>query len=212
MIQKLKKVAELLWSDPTQGDGETGLAASPRAVGLLFGPDVVQRFCKRNKIDVVIRAHQVVKYGYEYFANGHLITVFSATNYVGRHGNAGAMLEIVEINSELHVTPKYILPREQRRPSPAPPSSPFDNVRGRPGGTPAAGMGMGSPDTLDVGRGGIGGIQKEEMKLRADGAQRMGAGARGRGREERDARWRSIDDQKRPPSPMRISRAEDDDR
>eukprot|EP00468_Gymnochlora_sp_CCMP2014_P002730 CAMPEP_0167746028 /NCGR_PEP_ID=MMETSP0110_2-20121227/3479_1 /TAXON_ID=629695 /ORGANISM="Gymnochlora sp., Strain CCMP2014" /LENGTH=664 /DNA_ID=CAMNT_0007630735 /DNA_START=388 /DNA_END=2384 /DNA_ORIENTATION=- len=99
-------VTDLLWSDPTQGDGETGTAPnSDRGVGSLFGPDIVLKFCKRNEIDLIIRAHQVVMDGYEYFAKGHLITVFSATNYCGRLKNNGAMLEI---NQELLVTPKFI--------------------------------------------------------------------------------------------------------
>ncbi|GAB5370018.1 hypothetical protein AAMO2058_001456300 [Amorphochlora amoebiformis] len=101
-----QKVTDLLWSDPTQGDGEKGVSPNEdRGVASLFGPDVVMRFCARNNIDLVVRAHQVVMDGYEYFANGHLITVFSATNYCGRLKNNGAMLEI---NQELLVTPKFI--------------------------------------------------------------------------------------------------------
>jgi len=101
-----RAVADLLWSDPTQGDGEKGVKENEaRGVSTVFGPDVVMRFCKRNKIDLIVRAHQVVSDGYEYFANGHLLTIFSATNYCGRRGNNGAMLEI---DSDLHVTIKYI--------------------------------------------------------------------------------------------------------
>jgi protein phosphatase len=48
--------------------------------------------------------------GYEYFASGHLITVFSATNYCGRDKNCGALLELVDINDILLVTPKQIEP------------------------------------------------------------------------------------------------------
>jgi hypothetical protein len=32
---------------------------STRSVSVVFGPDVVRRFCKRTGIDLIIRAHQV---------------------------------------------------------------------------------------------------------------------------------------------------------
>ena len=51
-----------------------------------------------------------MKDGYEYFANGHLITVFSATNYCGRDMNFGALLDIVDVGDTLLVTPKQIEP------------------------------------------------------------------------------------------------------
>jgi len=72
---------------------------------------VVRKFCKDNDLDLVVRAHQCVKEGFEYFADGHLITVFSATNYCGRDQNCGALLEMVEVNdNEIVVTPKSIQP------------------------------------------------------------------------------------------------------
>ena len=37
-----------------------------------------------------VRAHQCVTRGYEYFADGHLITVFSATSYCGKCATARA--------------------------------------------------------------------------------------------------------------------------
>ena len=41
---------------------------------------------------MIIRAHECVMDGLERFAGGKLITVFSATDYCGRHKNAGAVL------------------------------------------------------------------------------------------------------------------------
>lgn len=41
--------------------------------------------------------------GYQFFAGGHLVTVFSATNYAGICNNDGALLEI---SASLFVTPK----------------------------------------------------------------------------------------------------------
>lgn len=47
-------------------------------------PDRVTDFCKRNDLDIIIRAHECVMDGFERFAQGQLITVFSATNYCGK--------------------------------------------------------------------------------------------------------------------------------
>ena len=46
-------------------------------------PDRVTEFCKRNKLQLIIRAHECVMDGFERFAQGQLITLFSATNYCG---------------------------------------------------------------------------------------------------------------------------------
>lgn len=48
-------------------------------------PDRVSDFCKRNKLQLIIRAHECVMDGFERFAQGQLITLFSATNYCGKH-------------------------------------------------------------------------------------------------------------------------------
>lgn len=47
-------------------------------------PDRVSDFCKRNKLQLIIRAHECVMDGFERFAQGQLITLFSATNYCGK--------------------------------------------------------------------------------------------------------------------------------
>lgn len=41
---------------------------------------------------MIVRAHECVMDGFERFAQGHLITLFSATNYCGTANNAGAIL------------------------------------------------------------------------------------------------------------------------
>lgn len=45
-----------------------------------------------NGLQMLVRAHECVMDGFERFAQGHLITLFSATNYCGTANNAGAIL------------------------------------------------------------------------------------------------------------------------
>jgi len=97
---------DVLWSDPTASDTVVGVHDSPRGAGIaLFGPDRVESFCRENGVDVVVRSHQVVDAGYEFFADKRLITVFSATDYCGQHRNDGAILEI---DRDLVITPKLV--------------------------------------------------------------------------------------------------------
>jgi serine/threonine-protein phosphatase PP1 catalytic subunit len=63
-------------------------------VSFTFGGDVVRQFLRRHDLDLVVRAHQVVEDGYEFFAGRELVTVFSAPNYCGEFDNAGAMMTV----------------------------------------------------------------------------------------------------------------------
>ncbi|CAF2097766.1 unnamed protein product [Brassica rapa] len=114
-----KVVKDLLWSDPTAHDSILGIGVNERGSHIVsFGPDRVNAFCERNDIDMIIRGHECVLDGFERFAQGKLITVFSATNYCGKFKNAGAILVI---GRNLDVVPKLIHPLP-------PPISPSENV------------------------------------------------------------------------------------
>lgn len=95
-------VVDILWSDPTDNDTELGIQPNfvrdPNGTGNIvkFGPDRVKTFLENNKVNFILRAHECVMDGFERFAGGCLFTVFSATDYCGRHKNAGAMLQITK--------------------------------------------------------------------------------------------------------------------
>lgn len=71
-------MCELLWSDPQV---PMGISPSKRGVGVQFGPDVTKAFLAKNKLDYIIRSHEVKADGYEVAHDGKCITVFSAPNY-----------------------------------------------------------------------------------------------------------------------------------
>ena len=104
---------DVLWSDPTDSDLETGIQPNttrdPTGVGNIvkFGPDRVMEFLKNNGLGLVIRAHECVMDGFERFAGGQLLTIFSATDYCGKHKNAGAILYLT---NRFEIKPYLIYP------------------------------------------------------------------------------------------------------
>jgi diadenosine tetraphosphatase ApaH/serine/threonine PP2A family protein phosphatase len=50
---------------------------SNRGISSHFSAKAVTNACKRLNIDMIVRAHQVVQDGYEFFANRKMITLFS---------------------------------------------------------------------------------------------------------------------------------------
>lgn len=106
-------IVDILWSDPTDSDLETGIQTNairdPNGTGKIvkFGPDKVHEFNSENHLSLILRAHECVMDGFERFAGGELITVFSATDYCGRHKNAGAMLTI---KRNYEIVPNLIYP------------------------------------------------------------------------------------------------------
>jgi serine/threonine-protein phosphatase PP1 catalytic subunit len=63
-------------------------------VSYVFGSDIISSFLRKNELDLICRAHQVVEDGYEFFAKKQLVTIFSAPNYCGEFNNSGAMMRI----------------------------------------------------------------------------------------------------------------------
>lgn len=87
-------LCDILWSDP---DREiTGWEPSDRGVSYRYGPDVVDAFLTKNNLSLIVRAHQVVEDGYEFFHERSLVTLFSAPNYCGQFDNAGALMMVKE--------------------------------------------------------------------------------------------------------------------
>ena len=87
-------LCDLLWSDPEKDILDYD--ENDRGVSVVFGEKVVEDFNKKNDLDLIIRAHQVVDEGYEFFAKRQLITIFSAANYCGEFDNSAGIMIIDE--------------------------------------------------------------------------------------------------------------------
>lgn len=81
-----------LWSDPS---AECYMyVPSSRGTGHFFGAQALTDFMKRCNLSLIIRGHECVMGGTEWFFDKKLVTVFSASNYCGVAGNESAILDI----------------------------------------------------------------------------------------------------------------------
>lgn len=62
----------------------------------MFSEKVVEEFLKNHDLDLIVRGHQVMEDGYEFYAKQKLVTIFCAANYCNEFDNDGAMLHIKE--------------------------------------------------------------------------------------------------------------------
>ncbi|KJH52913.1 phosphoprotein phosphatase 1 domain protein [Dictyocaulus viviparus] len=99
---------DLLWADPETGT--KGFQPNKiRAVSHVFGEEIVRDKCKQLNIDLIIRAHQVVEFGYAFFCGRSLITVFSAARYHEELVNYAA---VVKVDASLELSFVQLKPQE----------------------------------------------------------------------------------------------------
>ncbi|KAH0790836.1 Serine/threonine-protein phosphatase ppe1 [Histomonas meleagridis] len=110
-------ISDLCWSDP---DEIESWGINQRGAGWLFGKRPTNEFSHMNKLDLIVRAHQVAMDGYKYhFGEKKLITVWSAPNYMYRTGNDASVLKIDKnMNRQIVVfkaveNDKRVIPNEQ---------------------------------------------------------------------------------------------------
>uniref|UniRef100_A0A7S1APM7 Serine/threonine-protein phosphatase n=1 Tax=Noctiluca scintillans TaxID=2966 RepID=A0A7S1APM7_NOCSC len=87
-------ICDLLWADPE--NSAQGFEKNSRGVSVSFGAEALTKFLLDLDLDLVVRAHQVVEDGYEFFSERKLVTVFSAPNYMDQFENAGAIMSVDE--------------------------------------------------------------------------------------------------------------------
>ncbi|KAK8886010.1 hypothetical protein M9Y10_041469 [Tritrichomonas musculus] len=91
---------ELLWNDPI--DEDISIAESQRKAGVRFGGLITNKFLEKNNFSLVVRAHQMMKEGYEYCQHEKVLTVFSSPNYEPRVGNKAGIL-VLDENLKRHL-------------------------------------------------------------------------------------------------------------
>lgn len=60
----------------------------------MFGDKAIKKFNERLDIDLIVRAHEVVRDGHLFNANNQMCTIFSAPNYCGTNGNSASVLRV----------------------------------------------------------------------------------------------------------------------
>ena len=97
-------LCDLLWSDPEAFDVESASkfnvitkewGDNERGVSYIFSEAVVKRLVEKYDIELIVRGHQVMEDGYQFFADRKLITIFSAPQYCDFDNN-GAMISVDE--------------------------------------------------------------------------------------------------------------------
>jgi serine/threonine-protein phosphatase PP1 catalytic subunit len=68
-------MCDLLWSDPATGPSQhifglktKGWGPSDRGTSFVFSEKVVEEFLAKHELDLIVRGHQVMEDGYEFFA------------------------------------------------------------------------------------------------------------------------------------------------
>ena len=102
-------LCDLVWSDPESN--LKGWEFNDRGVSYTFNEKIVDNFLTIHNLEVLVRAHQVVEKGYEFFNGRKCVTIFSAPNYCGEFDNAGAMMTI---NEDLVCGFKVFKPKTQK--------------------------------------------------------------------------------------------------
>lgn len=77
-----KSLLQIIWNDPKHN--LKGFKESFRGRDIkFFGEDVFTAFMRENKLDYLIRAHEMFLEGYKWFFNERLLSIFSSANYRG---------------------------------------------------------------------------------------------------------------------------------
>jgi diadenosine tetraphosphatase ApaH/serine/threonine PP2A family protein phosphatase len=105
-------ITDICWSDPDPDID--GWRLNARGAGWRFGKRPVDEFCRNNKLELIVRAHQMVMDGFVFHFEGKCVTVWSAPNYVYQSGNRAAFLKMGG-DGQKEMVVFDAVPAEQRR-------------------------------------------------------------------------------------------------
>ncbi|KAF8382255.1 hypothetical protein PRIPAC_71397 [Pristionchus pacificus] len=99
---------DLMWADPMIGlKGHRPNMI--RGVSIHFGEDLLDEVMKRCDLRLVVRGHQMMMNGFNFFHDKKLVTVFTAASYYPDRPNHGA---VMHINKDGRIGFKIIAPLE----------------------------------------------------------------------------------------------------
>jgi len=98
---------DILWSSPveTNDNSYTKNNFTSNIRKRYFDEAMVVEFMKNNKINLIIRSHDVLESGYDTLYNNKIISIFSATNYCNFYNNSGGILFI---KKNFEIQPKIL--------------------------------------------------------------------------------------------------------
>ncbi|NVM44042.1 MAG: metallophosphoesterase [Candidatus Lokiarchaeota archaeon] len=87
-----KSLKQIMWNDPKSN--LTGFSDSFRGKDIKnFGEDVFKDFMEKNKLNHLIRSHELFPEGYKWFFNKKLLSIFSSANYRGKNPASYAIIK-----------------------------------------------------------------------------------------------------------------------
>lgn len=93
-----QKIIDILWSEYSDDIEEISNNNErdifDKGFVLHFGKSILNEFLIRNSLNLIINSHSYVKEGFKLFNEDKLLTVFSASNYMDKCDNYGAMVII----------------------------------------------------------------------------------------------------------------------
>eukprot|EP00930_Biecheleria_cincta_P027540 TRINITY_DN19329_c0_g1_i1.p1 TRINITY_DN19329_c0_g1~~TRINITY_DN19329_c0_g1_i1.p1 ORF type:complete len:582 (+),score=116.35 TRINITY_DN19329_c0_g1_i1:39-1748(+) len=93
-VNDKRHLIDILWGDPRGGVGYGPSYRKAKGV-YMFGPDVSKAFCEKNNLQCVVRSHEVKAAGWRW-DHPHILSVFSAPNYLDTGNNQGAFLKVTK--------------------------------------------------------------------------------------------------------------------
>ena len=103
-------VLDLLWSVPEELKYEyTGNNFTTNVRKRFFNENLVGEFMKNNKVEYIIRSHDVLEHGFEKLYDGRVFSIYSALNYCGVYNNSAG---IISINKTSKIQPKILTSEE----------------------------------------------------------------------------------------------------
>ena len=104
MSTKSGVIYDFVSSHPNNFDDADEFCWFDKGNNYLFSKDAVAKFNKQNKIDLIVRSHDIIMEGYLYMFNDQLVTIFSAPNFRYHYKNNASILECDDnLSKKFHV-------------------------------------------------------------------------------------------------------------